>query len=167
MEYRYQAGEQIVTVRVEPQGAGYTVRVDNGPARFVTAHAQAGALTLTVDGRRETVFAAAEGARQWVALAGRVYSLETPAPEKRSRRSAGAGRPHDALTAQMPGVIRQVLVTAGERVERGQTLLMLEAMKMEIKIAAPHAGQITAVAVRAGETVQRGQLLVDLAPEGD
>jgi biotin carboxyl carrier protein len=41
-------------------------------------------------------------------------------------------------------------------------LMVLEAMKMEIKVAAPHAGVVEKVAVREGETIQRGQLLADL-----
>jgi biotin carboxyl carrier protein len=63
----------------------------------------------------------------------------------------------------MPGVVRRVLISTGEAVEKGQTMLVLEAMKMEIKIAAPHAGKVEQLAVREGETVQRGQLLVELA----
>jgi len=66
----------------------------------------------------------------------------------------------------MPGVVRRVLAGAGDRVERGQVLLILEAMKMEIRVAAPHAGAVEKVLVHEGDTVGRGQALVDLMEDG-
>jgi biotin carboxyl carrier protein len=59
-------------------------------------------------------------------------------------------------------VVRRVLVAAGDEVERGQVLLLLEAMKMEMRVTAPHAGRVESVAVAEGQAVERGQPLVDL-----
>jgi len=87
------------------------------------------------------------------------------AETKRKRRGRGAGH-HASLEAQMPGVVRRVLAGAGDRVERGQVLLILEAMKMEIRVAAPHAGAVEKVLVKEGDTVGRGQALVDLMEDG-
>jgi biotin carboxyl carrier protein len=75
------------------------------------------------------------------------------------RAPAGAGQP---LEAQMPGVVRRVLIAAGEQVSRGQVLILLEAMKMEIHVAAPYAGLVERVAVVEGQPVDRGQMLVAL-----
>jgi biotin carboxyl carrier protein len=66
----------------------------------------------------------------------------------------------------MPGVVRRVLVGQGERVERGQVLIVLEAMKMEIRVSAPHAGVVETISVREGESVERGQGLALLRGEG-
>jgi biotin carboxyl carrier protein len=81
-------------------------------------------------------------------------------PAGRGRR--GGHGAHDALEAQMPGVVRRVLAAAGEHVERGQALLLLEAMKMEIRVTAPQAGRVERVLVAEGAAVERGQALVDL-----
>jgi biotin carboxyl carrier protein len=62
----------------------------------------------------------------------------------------------------MPGQVLDVLVHVGDTVERGQTLLLLEAMKMELRMVAPFAGQVRAVRCAAGQVVERGQLLVEL-----
>lgn len=62
----------------------------------------------------------------------------------------------------MPGLVRSVLVREGDSVEKGQALVLLEAMKMEIRVAAPHAGKVIEVLVAAGETVDRGQRLIEL-----
>jgi biotin carboxyl carrier protein len=63
----------------------------------------------------------------------------------------------------MPGLVRGVLVKAGDSVERGQALVLLEAMKMEIRVSAPHAGKVAKVLVSPGETVDRGQRLIELS----
>jgi biotin carboxyl carrier protein len=62
----------------------------------------------------------------------------------------------------MPGQVLDVLVRVGDVVEQGQTLVLLEAMKMELRITAPQAGTISGVFCQAGETVDRGQRLVEM-----
>ena len=162
MDYQYQFDQTTVTVRVEAAGGGYRVTVDGRVVEVTHAALEAGELRLTLAGRTLALPVAVDGPQRWVALAGRTYALSVPSAEPRRRRAASAGPKHDALEAPMPGVVRQVLVEAGASVERGQPLLVLEAMKMEIKIAAPHAGRVARLGVQAGETVQRGQLLADI-----
>ena len=62
----------------------------------------------------------------------------------------------------MPGSIVSVDVNVGDAVEEGQTLVILEAMKMENEIVAPHAGTVAAISVRKGDTVNSDDLLVTL-----
>jgi biotin carboxyl carrier protein len=66
------------------------------------------------------------------------------------------------LTAQMPGQVVETLVSDGESVASGQTLVILEAMKMEIRIAAPADGVVKKVLVSQGDIVDRGQPLVEM-----
>ncbi|MCB0002281.1 MAG: acetyl-CoA carboxylase biotin carboxyl carrier protein subunit, partial [Anaerolineae bacterium] len=58
-----------------------------------------------------------------------------------------------------------VLVSAGDAVERGETLVLLEAMKMELRITAPAGGTVTGVRCKAGDVVDRGQVLVEIASD--
>jgi 3-methylcrotonyl-CoA carboxylase alpha subunit len=62
----------------------------------------------------------------------------------------------------MPAQVRAVDVGEGERVEKGQTLLLLEAMKMEIRIRAPRAGHIRRLLVTTGQTVDKEELLAEI-----
>jgi len=64
------------------------------------------------------------------------------------------------LTAPMPGKITAVFVKAGDKVERGAPLIVLEAMKMEHTITAPAKGQVTEVRYKAGDQVEDGEPLV-------
>ena len=75
----------------------------------------------------------------------------TPAPA-----ASGAG---ESITSPMPGNILAVNVAAGDMVKKGQVLMVLEAMKMENEIMAPHDGKVTAVAVTKGAAVESGTLL--------
>jgi biotin carboxyl carrier protein len=84
--------------------------------------------------------------------------------ERASRdRSAGlgAGEPLE-IRAIIPGRIASVAVTSGDTVELGQTLLAVEAMKMQNELRAPRAGTVTRVVAAAGTTVELGDLLVVL-----
>ena len=70
--------------------------------------------------------------------------------------ASGAG---ESITSPMPGNILAVNVAAGDMVKKGQVLMILEAMKMENEIMAPHDGKVTAVAVTKGAAVESGALL--------
>ena len=86
-----------------------------------------------------------------------------------TRRRGGAG-PADApgdILAPMPGAVLEVLVAEGDRVERNQTVVLMESMKMELVITAPRAGVVRRVAVEPGQQVDRGMRLLELGPEGD
>lgn len=78
---------------------------------------------------------------------------------------SGAGRSGaDTLAAPMPGTVTVVKVAVGDAVEAGQSLLVVEAMKMEHVISAPHAGTVTELDVIAGATVAMDQILAVVAP---
>ena len=72
-----------------------------------------------------------------------------------------------AFTAPMPGVVVKLLVEPGQRVERDQPLLVLEAMKMEQPVLAPANGQIEKIAVNEGESVSAGQILCRLVQQSE
>ena len=67
----------------------------------------------------------------------------------------------------MPGAVLEVLVSEGDRVERNQTVALMESMKMELVITAPRAGVVRRVSVEPGQQVDRGMRLLELGPESD
>lgn len=120
-----------------------------------------GVYRVTEDGRSRIAYAASSGDDRWVFLDGRVYVLEAAQPvstRKRKKRTDD----HSALAAPMPATVIRITVEPGQRVSKGEVLIMLEAMKMELPIKAPRDGSIKSIACQPGELVQPGVPLLEL-----
>ena len=118
---------------------------------------QAGRLLVEVDGSARFAHARGVGDSWWIHMNGRIHVLHGHQPG-----SASADVDEGSLSALMPGTILEVLVKEGQRVREGQTLLVMEAMKMEHRILAPKAGEVLAVNFAAGDRVDMGATLVEL-----
>lgn len=141
------------------RGNGFAVNFDGRSFDVELLRAGEGWLELLVDGRRVKAQVSTAGEHRWVSVGGRTWLL---------RRSTGAGsgrgaRSQDSgLTAPMPGQVRAVHVSPGEAIRRGQTLVVVEAMKMELRIQSPHDGVVGRVFVKVGESVEREQVLLEV-----
>lgn len=114
---------------------------------------------VTIEGRRYLATVAWEGRRAWVHVGGRVFVID---PRGSEGRSAGASADLDALSPPMPATVIRVEVKPGDAVAKGDVIVLLEAMKMELPIRAPRDGIVARVNCRPGEIVQPGTPLVDL-----
>ena len=90
-------------------------------------------------------------------LDGEVFEFEVVRPGRKRSGSA-----HGSLSAPMPATVVRVNTQVGASVKRGDTLLVLEAMKMELPVRATADGKVTAVHCRVGELVQPGSPLVEI-----
>lgn len=134
--------------RVEVDGVGFETH-STGPGSWI----------LSNDNGIERVWVAGPADAPWVFLDGRVYIPEiVDAPRHGRRDHADAG----GLGAPMPATVRAVLVSVGDQVTEGQTLVVLEAMKMELPLRAPRMGRVAQVRCAPGELVQPGAPLVEL-----
>ncbi|MEU1310681.1 biotin carboxylase N-terminal domain-containing protein [Streptomyces cinnamoneus] len=119
-------------------------------------------LTLQLDGLTHPFTIATTPQGTWLARRGDTWHLlaHDPVDVAGGATAAHAG----TLTAPMPGTVTVVKAAVGDEVEAGQSLLVVEAMKMEHVIAAPHAGTVTELDVTAGSTVAMDQVLAVVAP---
>jgi 3-methylcrotonyl-CoA carboxylase alpha subunit len=96
-----------------------------------------------------------------ISLRGETHTLRKPAPPAVDETGPGADAAA-SLTAPMPGTVVKVLVQEGQEVEEGQLLLVLEAMKMEQPVSAPHAGVVHSLPFDVGSLVPGGAVLAEV-----
>jgi 3-methylcrotonyl-CoA carboxylase alpha subunit len=137
-------------------------------ARSITLRSPSGEHRAEIEGNRITVdgrtveaarraYAIANGHARWVFLDGEVYEFEVVQPGPRR-----AAHGHETLTAPMPATVVRINTPVGTAVKRGETLLVLEAMKMELPVRAIADGTVTAVHCSIGQLVQPGVSLIEL-----
>jgi acetyl/propionyl-CoA carboxylase alpha subunit len=118
-------------------------------------------LKLEIDGVTHEAWTQKLGSVLWIHLEGETFTYE---PEKKIRRKGAAAATSDSgsVVAPMPGKITKISVGLNQSVEPGQTLLVLEAMKMEYTLKAPAAGLVTVINGQVGDQVKLGQVLVQV-----
>jgi biotin carboxyl carrier protein len=170
MKYYVEIGDRTYEVDIGPEG----VSVDGQP---VDADLQANhgshVWHLVLDGRSHTLRARRrDGRGDWeLEIDGRRHrALALDERSRAIRELAGAATVSHGpieLTAPMPGLVIKVEVSEEERVERGQGLIIIEAMKMENELKATSPGRVVAVRVEPGQAVDKGETLLIIEPVGD
>ncbi len=161
----YEAGEDTVSVgyRFDPRGRSL-VRVEVDGAEFDAENAEAdpGTVAFYADGVRRRYLVDQHGPTIFVDGPDGSSVLHERArfPAAADQVSAGSA------LAPMPGGVVRVVVAEGDRVDQGQLLVVLEAMKMEHAVHAAAAGTVTAVEVAEGDQVETGRILVVVEADG-
>ncbi|MEU9420106.1 biotin carboxylase N-terminal domain-containing protein [Streptomyces sp. NPDC048272] len=159
-------GRDPVEVRTRPAGRDTELLVggSGAPVRGRVVTRTPGTLTVELDGVTHRFSHAASPEGIWLGRDGDSWHLQRHDPVAAAltgRGHGGAG----TLAAPMPGTVTVVKVAVGDRVAAGQSLLVVEAMKMEHVISAPHAGTVTELDVTPGTTVAMDQILAVVTPE--
>lgn len=160
MQYTYNGEDYDITFERLSDGR-YRATINAQEFIFDARQLVDGGWLIDLDGRQITAHTASQDESRFVHIEGQTYALTKPDPRTLRRRGAAANT--GTLTAQMPGQVTAVQVTAGDAVTAGQTLMILEAMKMEIRVSAPFDGEVAAVKVVQGDVVERGQTLIEMA----
>ena len=156
-------------VEVHVDGRAAKLEVDAGRFRYEREGSEAiereysiarlapGSYSVLIGGRSYAVIAAGAEIR----VNGRLFPVEVFDPrEMRGRKSGGVGEGRQNIMAPMPGKVVRVLVAAGDAVEAGQGLLVVEAMKMQNEMKSPKAGRVVEVKTRQDATVFAGEVLM-------
>ena len=160
MKLSFEYNSKAIPIDLASAGKSYRVTIGEETVEVELLQAKNGKLDLLIEGKRLTAYVSSENARRWVTVNGQTFLLT----KSSGAHSRGHGGQHarGELTAPMPGQVRAVNVSEGDVVTKGQTLLVLEAMKMEIRIHAPQDGVVKKLFVQQGQTVEREQTLLNV-----
>jgi len=166
LRQRSPVSDQVFDYRVETQGE--LVRVDLGGNEIeltvTTQDGQQGWCT-TSDGSLHSFAWAWAGNSLELWLDGDVFIFERVERRARSDRETSVGG--SDILALMPGTIKQILVAPGDSVKRGETVIIMESMKMELTIAAHRDGVVKRIPVEQGGQVEKGMRLLELEDQPD
>lgn len=164
MNHGFKLGEVEYDVGLSRRRGGYRLHVNGETIDLTLQRGEAGDWVLTAGGEAMHLVVATHGDEVWVHLDGATYHLRYEHPLQRlaELQEAAAG---DSVRARMPGSLVSLNVEPGQHVTTGQTLLVMESMKMETTLVAPRAGIVQEVRVAAGETFDKDAVLLTLEPE--
>jgi len=171
MKHAFKIVEAEHDVGLSRSAGGYLLHLvgDNGPYSVpvnLAAHAD-GRQVLSCSGHSDDITLAVDGDDVHIHLAGETYTLRFEHSLDRLAQ-ATAGSAEDIVKATMPGSIVTLDVAAGDSVSAGQTLLIMESMKMETTITAPRDGIVETIHFQPGQTFDKDAILLSLAAlEGD
>jgi acetyl/propionyl-CoA carboxylase alpha subunit len=155
---RLRCREEVFDVLVRGAGAALEASVLGRELRFALEPAGPGVFVVRQGRRAAVLHLVAEGSTIHLSWDGVTYTLEE---EREGRRPSHRHDP-GALEAPMPGRVAAVKAFPGQRVAKGEELVVVEAMKMENALRAPRDGVVRAVHVAAGNMVAPGRALVEL-----
>jgi biotin carboxyl carrier protein len=124
-----------------------------------------GVYSVLFGGRSIEVRVARVAGKLRIAVGGREIEAEVRDPREwqRGRHGAAETEGRQQIAAPMPGKIVRLLVAAGDAVEAGQGLIVVEAMKMQNEIRSPKSGTVERIAVKEGQTVNAGDVVAVIA----
>jgi len=169
MRYFVTLAGRTLQVELEPEG----VRVDGVEVSADLAHVEGTDLrSLLLDGASYGILANLREDGLWdLHLRGRRWAAEVVDERTRAIREmagdAGAAQGPRPIRAPMPGLVVKVEVAVGDRVEAGQGVAIVEAMKMENELRAEAPGVVAGIRVSPGQAVEKDQILIDLRAPAD
>jgi acetyl/propionyl-CoA carboxylase alpha subunit len=164
MLHAFQLGSEEYAVGLSRSKSGYRLHHGVDSSSLHVEGGLPGSARLKLAGREFCMVIAVAGDDIHIHLDGETYHLRHRHPLERLA-TQGQGSAEDTIRAPMPGSIVFVAVAAGATVSRGQTLLVMESMKMETTIIAPRDGVVQKVNFDEGRSFDRDALLLSLEPQ--
>jgi biotin carboxyl carrier protein len=161
MNFSYEYQGQTHTLNLQRQANGqFLARLADREWLFSAQDLGEGRWLLQIGNEQVLVHSIHTEQIHEVHLNGQNYALSVVDSRSSNRKRTQA---KGDLSAQMPALITDIRIAEGDSVASGQVLLVMEAMKMEIRVVAPMAGVVKRLLVQKGQTVERGQILVEMS----
>ena len=153
-------GSQVIELEIEREDGHFVITMD-GESRTVDAHKLEGDFYSILMGHRSYEVSVARTKQGYlVRHGGHELPVVLADASRRGREAAFATDGPEEVVSQMPGRVVRILVEAGQTVEEGQGVVVVEAMKMENEIACSREGTVKEIRVEPGTTVEGGAVLM-------
>ena len=169
MIYEVSIAEKTYRVELVRTGEGqtgkkWTCKLNDREIPIDAALIQEGVLSILLNGKSYAVKQELIGTETNVVIGHERFNASVRDPRSfRSRQRAGASEQGvKKITAPMPGKVVRILSAVGDQVEAGQSVIVIEAMKMQNELKAPKSGVIKKIAVSEGAAVEAGQSLAEI-----
>lgn len=164
MIYEVTIAGKLHRVELTRAGAGWRCKFDGRELPLDVSSTQNGILSLLIDGKSYEVKQESTPTETNIVVGSQRFAAEVRDPRSlRSRRSSGGGEEGvKRITAPMPGKVVRILAPAGTAVEAGQSVLVIEAMKMQNEMKSPKKGTVKKINAIEGAAVEAGQVLAEV-----
>jgi biotin carboxyl carrier protein len=162
--HRFEVDGEIQTVVVdETDGLTRVTIGDEAPILAdTTLSGVPGMISMVIDGQPVRAYVARDGRNFRVTVQGRTFLIAAAGSRKRGRSAVGGSNDHPGkISAPLAGVLIEARVAVGGTIEAGETVLVIEAMKMQNEIQAPLPGTVTAIHFAAGARVEKGEIVLE------
>jgi biotin carboxyl carrier protein len=169
MKYKLKTGEETLTFDADPLKENH-LKIYTGEKTLdvrytvITDHH----FHCVVEGIGRNAFITGEKGEKTILIRGVPYVIQDADITAQTRKGARDPRSiPQVITPPMPSVVVRIRVAVGDSVQQGDSVIVLEAMKMETTLTAPFPGRVTGINVSVGEKVMPGKILVDIEKEPD
>jgi biotin carboxyl carrier protein len=160
MKLEIEIGDQARTIDIDEEAGRFRLEIDGRVVGGEVLRPEPGVYTFHVGGRVvEARVSEGVGDALRVQVGGETTEVRVVNRKRRGHGGDAGAEGRQTLVAPMPGKVVAVLAGQGESVERGQGVVVVEAMKMQNEVKAPKEGTVAEVRVAAGDTVTAGQVL--------
>jgi biotin carboxyl carrier protein len=164
MEFEYTIGKKVYKVSIDLKEECYKINLDDQDFQVNCSSISPHCFSMLIGDKVHTVYIVDDAAGKYISLKGAHYLVKEVEQKEKTKLGSPADMPFSdgLISVPMPGKIVKILVKEGEEVEQGQSLLILESMKMENSIASPFRGKVLKVNIGIGELAQPGESIIEL-----
>ena len=167
MECEFSVEDQTYKLEVDHKDGKYLVKLGDRQYIVDSQVISGNGLSLIVDGKACTVFFAEDQGKKYVSVQGEQFCIEKAKADSGARflAESAALKGVPTIASPMPGKVVKILVKEGDRVEKGQGLVIVEAMKMENEIRSASAGVVKKINFKEGDLVDAAAPIIELELE--
>ncbi|HID92660.1 MAG TPA: acetyl-CoA carboxylase biotin carboxyl carrier protein subunit [bacterium (Candidatus Stahlbacteria)] len=166
MDFDFKILDKVYKTSVEIKANHYVVSIEGKKFEVDAQFVSSNCLSILINKQTHIVYIVENAGKKYLSIGGEQFCLEKTEATSESRflREVGTAEGIQVVRAPMPGEVIKVFVADGEKVDKGKSLVILEAMKMEHEMNSPVDGYVKKVHVSRGNLVSAGEVLVELKP---